>query len=82
MQSIDFWASVQRVGAVSHRGLALSALQTTCFPPARPPHSTMPETVASLLSRLSLDRYASTFEEEEIFDVSLLTSMGAEMVSE
>ena len=35
-----------------------------------------------LLSRLSLDRYASTFEEEEIFDVSLLTSMGAEMVSE
>ena len=42
----------------------------------------MPETVASLLSRLSLDRYASTFEEEEIFDVSLLTSMGAEMVIE
>ena len=36
--------------------------------------------VAALLSKLSLDQYASTFEDEEIFDVSLLTSMGAEMV--
>ena len=62
--------------------LSQLSLPDHLLPTARPPHSTMPETVASLLSRLSLDRYASTFEEEEIFDVSLLTSMGAEMVSE
>ena len=40
----------------------------------------MAESISSLLSRLSLDEYAETFAEEEIFDVSLLSSMGKEMV--
>ena len=42
----------------------------------------MAETVSALLSRLSLTQYAETFAEEEINDVSLLTSMGADMLRE
>lgn len=38
------------------------------------------ENVPGLLTRLGLDRYQETFAEEEINDVSLLMSMGAEMV--
>ena len=42
----------------------------------------MAESVSELLSRLNLNQYADTFAEEEINDVSLLTSMGAEMLRE
>jgi len=42
----------------------------------------MASEVAALLSRLGLDRYAETFADEEILDVSLLSSMGAEMLRE
>lgn len=42
----------------------------------------MDEPIASLLARLSLERYAEVFEEEAITDSSLLVSMGAEMLRE
>jgi len=42
----------------------------------------MAESVPALLSRLGLERYGSVFEEEAITDVSLLTSMGVEMMCE
>ena len=40
------------------------------------------ESVRSLLSRLGLERYNEVFEEEAITDVSLLVSMGADMLVE
>ena len=42
----------------------------------------MADTVAALLDKLSLSKYNETFEDEAITDVSLLISMGADMLRE
>ena len=42
----------------------------------------MADSVAALLAKLNLSKYNETFEEEAINDVSLLTSMGADMLCE
>jgi len=47
-----------------------------------PPVMSAGSEVAALLSRLNLSRHAALFEEEEINDVALLTSMGPEMLNE
>lgn len=42
----------------------------------------MAASVATLLSKLNLNQYADVFEDEAITEISLLTSMGSEMLRE